>query len=262
MTYEGSTSPGGIRRPMVIGNWKMHKNVTESVAFARELRAAGIEKHLAEVVIAPVFLALHAVHGVVYDGEIGLAAQDVHWETTGAYTGEVSASQLHHVGCRYCIVGHSERRHLFGERDEDVRKKVSSLLRHEITPVLCVGETLLERDRGETIPVVLSEVREALLGLEPGLVDKLIIAYEPLWAIGTGRTATPGDAQVVLCAVRKLLTELAGSERAEKVRMLYGGSVKAENSAALIAEPDIDGALVGGASLEVKSFVAIVEGAR
>ncbi len=257
-----SSSPGGRRRPLVVGNWKMHKNVAESVAFAHDLVAAGIDQHLAEPVIAPVFLALHAVHGVTYDSGIGLAAQDVHWETKGAYTGEVSAEQLHHVGCGYCIVGHSERRHHFGERDEDVRKKVSALLRHEVTPILCVGETLLERDRGETINVVVSEVREALLGLEPGFIERLVIAYEPLWAIGTGRTATPSDAQVVLAAVRALLADLAGRERAEMVRMLYGGSVKAENAAALIAEPDIDGALVGGASLEVKSFVAIVEGAR
>jgi len=256
------SAAGNPRRPLVVGNWKMHKNVADSVAFARALRDARIEDHLAEVVIAPVFLALHATHSVLYDGAIALAAQDVHWETDGAYTGEVSAAQLHHVGCSYCIVGHSERRHLFGERDEDVRKKVAALLGHGITPILCVGETMTERDRGQTLPVVLNEVREALRGLDAAFIERLVVAYEPLWAIGTGRTATPGDAQHVHAAIRAQLLELGGNAGAQTVRILYGGSVKPENAAALLAEPDIDGALVGGASLEVKSFVAIVESAR
>lgn len=262
MRYEGSTSPGGARRPLVVGNWKMHKTATESAAFARELRAAGIENHLAEPVIAPGFVALHGVHSVVAGSGLGLAAQDVHWAPQGAFTGEVSAPQLQEVGCGFCIIGHSERRTLFGERDEDVRKKLAALLKHEITPILCVGETLLERERGETNDVVLNELREALLGLPADLIGRIILAYEPLWAIGTGRTATPHDAQLVLCAARGLLAQLGNTAASEQVRMLYGGSVKPENAAALIAEPDIDGALVGGASLEVKSFVAIVEGAR
>jgi triosephosphate isomerase len=256
-----STGHGG-RRPLVVGNWKMHKTVAESVAFARALREAGAASHPAEVVIAPAFLALHATHGVTYDAGIGLAAQDVHWETHGAYTGEVSATQLHHVGCAYCIVGHSERRHLFGERDEDVRRKVTALLAHHITPIVCVGETLLERDRGETIAVVLREVREAFLGLDASSLDRVVVAYEPLWAIGTGRTATPADAQHVHAAIRELLVELAGLERAARIRVLYGGSVKPDNAAALLAEPDVDGALVGGAALDVQSFMAIVAAAR
>ena len=260
-TELGAVGHGG-RRPLVIGNWKMHKTVAESVAFAHALREAGARDHAAEVVIAPAFLALHATHGVTYDAGIGLAAQDVHWETHGAYTGEVSAAQLHHVGCAYCIVGHSERRHLFGERDEDVRKKVASLIAHGVRPIVCVGETLLERDRGETISVVLREVREAFLGLDPGVLERGVIAYEPLWAIGTGRTATPEDAQHVHAAIRGLLVELAGAEGASRIRILYGGSVKPDNAAALLAEPDVDGALVGGAALEVKSFVAIVAAAR
>jgi triosephosphate isomerase len=260
-TTGGSTGHGG-RRALVVGNWKMHKTVAESVAFAKALREANAAGHAAEVVIAPAFLALHATHGVTYDAGIGLAAQDVHWETHGAYTGEVSATQLHHVGCTYCIVGHSERRHLFGERDEDVRKKVAALLAHRITPIVCVGETLLERDRGETIDVVLREVREAFLGLDASFLDRVVVAYEPLWAIGTGRTATPADAQHVHAAIRALLVELGGADRAARIRILYGGSVKPDNAAALLAEPDVDGALVGGAALDVQSFMAIVAAAR
>jgi triosephosphate isomerase len=261
-TADASSTSHGGRRPLVVGNWKMHKTVAESVAFAKALRDAHAASHGAEVVIAPAFLALHATHGVTYDAGIGLAAQDVHWETHGAYTGEVSAGQLHHVGCAYCIVGHSERRHLFGERDEDVRKKVTALLAHHITPIVCVGETLLERDRGETIDVVLREVREAFLGLDASALDHVVVAYEPLWAIGTGRTATPADAQQVHAAIRALLVALAGAERAARIRILYGGSVKPDNAAALLAEPDVDGALVGGAALDVQSFVAIVAAAR
>lgn len=254
------------RTPLVAGNWKLHHGVADSVALARAVLHRLDREGRTEVVVAPVFTALYAVHQALSQsgqGEasrVGLAAQDVHWEDQGAFTGEVSAPLLKDVGCSYVIVGHSERRQLFGEQDEGVRRKVAALLSHGLTPIACIGETLEQREAGRTEAVVLGQLDAALTGLDRGSVARVVIAYEPVWAIGTGRTAKPADAQAVHAAIRARLHERFG-DAADRVRVLYGGSVKPDNAAELMAQPDIDGALVGGASLTPDSFLAIVRAA-
>jgi triosephosphate isomerase len=248
------------RKKFVCGNWKMYKTVPEALALVKELREGlGDAAGKAQVAVAPAFTALHPVAQALRGGPLELAAQDVHWEAQGAFTGEVSAPMLADSGCRHCIVGHSERRQLFGETDETVRKKVGAVLGAGILPIVCVGETLQEREAGRTLEVVERQVRAALRGLAAQLAA-ITVAYEPVWAIGTGRTATSAQAQEVHAAIRKILRELGGSQ-GDAVRIQYGGSVKPENAAELMAQPDVDGALVGGASLKAKDFVAIVRGA-
>lgn len=249
-----------MRRALVAGNWKMHKTVAE----ARRLVAELLERLPAdgpEVMVAPPFTALHAVGQMVQGTRLRLGAQDVFWEAEGAFTGEISPLMLREVGCSYVIVGHSERRHLFGETDEMVRRKVRAALQHGLVPILCVGETLEQREAGRTAEVVSGQLRAALEGLSPREASGVVVAYEPVWAIGTGRTATPEQAQEVQGSLRRLLAEMFGPEVAEGMRVLYGGSVKPDNIASLMAQPDVDGALVGGASLRADSFLAIVEGA-
>ncbi len=247
------------RRKFVCGNWKMHKTAREAVALVQELReAVGGASDEVQVAVAPPFTALSAV-AQAERGKVELAAQDVHWETQGAFTGEVSAPMLADLGCKHCIVGHSERRQLFGETDETVRKKVGALFAAGILPIVCVGETLQEREAGRTLEVVQRQVRAALTGLAAQM-SALTIAYEPIWAIGTGKTATTAQAQEVHAAIRGLLRELGGTA-ADAVRIQYGGSVKPDNAAELMSQPDVDGALVGGASLKAKDFIAIVKGA-
>jgi triosephosphate isomerase len=249
------------RQKFVCGNWKMHKTVAEAAAFARELRAGlGASAGAVEVAVAPPFTALSAVGEALRGSAIELAAQDVHWEPQGAYTGEVSAPMLAEVGCRHGIVGHSERRQLFGETDETVRKKTGALLAAGLRPIVCVGETLSEREAGKTLAVVDRQVRAGLAGLPGASLAAITVAYEPVWAIGTGRTATSAQAQEVHAAIRGILRELAGSV-ADGIRIQYGGSVKPENARELMTQPDVDGALVGGASLKAADFVAIVKGA-
>ncbi len=253
------------RTPLVAGNWKMHRTIGESVELARAVLHGLDRDARVEVVVAPVFTAIWAVHEALCSYErgesrVGLAAQDVYWEPEGAFTGEVSAPLLKDAGCAYVIVGHSERRQLFGEQDEAVRRKVAALLSHGLTPIACVGETLEQREAGETEAVVLGQLDAALTGLDAGSVARVVLAYEPVWAIGTGRTAKPEDAQAVHAAIRGRLRERFG-DAAERVRILYGGSVKPENAAELMGQPDIDGALVGGASLKAESFLAIVRAA-
>ncbi len=248
------------RRKFVCGNWKMHKTVAEAVALVNELRdgladAAG----KVQVAVAPPFTALHAVAQALRGGPVELAAQNVHWEAQGAFTGEVSAPMLAEVGTRHCIVGHSERRQLFGDTDEAVRKKAGAVLSAGMLPIVCVGETLHEREAGRTLEVVERQVRAALAGLA-AQISALTIAYEPVWAIGTGKTATSAQAQEVHAAIRRIVRELGGAA-ADAVRIQYGGSVKPENAAELMSQPDVDGALVGGASLKAKDFIAIVKGA-
>jgi triosephosphate isomerase len=208
-----------------------------------------------------VFTALRAVREALEGSRIHVAAQDCYWEDRGAFTGEISAPLLLDAGCAYCIVGHSERRHLLGETDEAVNKKTRSLLANGLRPIVCVGETLRERESGKTLGVVLGQLDAGLAGVEPGRASDLVVAYEPVWAIGTGRTASPADAQEVHAAIRARLGESFGAGRAATVRLLYGGSVKPDNAAELMAQPDIDGALVGGASLTVDAFAPIVEAA-
>jgi triosephosphate isomerase len=249
------------RRKFVCGNWKMHKTVAESLQLVAELRdALGDAGTRVEVAVAPPFTSLHAVHAALKGSGIELAAQDVHPEAKGAFTGEVSAPMLAEVGVKHGIVGHSERRQLFGETDEIVRRKAGALLAAGIRPIVCVGETLAERDGGGTLAVVERQVRRGLEGLNHQQLGSITIAYEPVWAIGTGRTATSAQAQEVHAAIRALLREM-GAPVADAIRIQYGGSVKPENAAELMAQPDVDGALVGGASLEAKSFAAIVKGA-
>jgi triosephosphate isomerase len=249
-----------VRRKFVCGNWKMHKTVGEAVALVGELRAGLADAAAVQVAVAPPYTALHAVAGALAGSPVELAAQDVHWEAQGAFTGAVSPAMLADVGCRHAIVGHSERRQLFGETDEGVRRKVAALFAANVLPIVCVGETLAEREAGRTLEVVERQVRAALAGLPAAALGSLTVAYEPVWAIGTGKTATSGQAQEVHAAIRNILRELGGSA-GDAVRIQYGGSVKPENAAELMSQPDVDGALVGGASLKAKDFIAIVKGA-
>jgi triosephosphate isomerase len=249
------------RQKFVCGNWKMHKTVAETAALVRELRSAlGDAAGKVQVAVAPPFTALAAAVEAARGSAIEIAAQDVHWERQGAFTGEVSAPMLADVGCQHGIVGHSERRQLFGETDEAVRKKVGALLAAGVRPIVCVGETLAEREAGRTLEVVDRQVRQGLAGLSVDELGRLTIAYEPVWAIGTGKTATSAQAQEVHAAIRRILRDV-GAPVADQIRVQYGGSVKPENAAELMAQPDVDGALVGGASLKAADFVAIVKGA-
>lgn len=248
-----------LRKTLIAANWKMHKTVGESVSFVKELQEKLPEiLQDREVMIAPPFTALEAVRTVIKRSDVSLGAQNCHWEDKGAFTGEISPAMLADVGCRYVIVGHSERRHIFGETDEVINKKISAVLRHKLVPVFCLGETLDEREAGRTFDVVKAQLDKGLRDIGKKEAGLVVIAYEPVWAIGTGRTAKPEQAQEVHAFIRKLLAELYDKELATSVRVLYGGSVKPDNVDVLMAEPDIDGLLVGGASLEVDSFRRIV----
>ncbi len=249
-----------MREPVIAGNWKMYKTTGQAVQFARELSGAALPGGC-RVVICPPFTALGAVYEIVKDGPIGLGAQNMHHRDEGAFTGEVSPVMLRDVGCRYVILGHSERRQYFGETDAGVNLKIKAALARQLVPLVCVGETLEEREAGRTGEVVAGQVGGSLAGQEPGLAAGLIVAYEPVWAIGTGRTASAGDAQQVSHYIRGLLAGMFGSDVAGKVRILYGGSVRPDNAAELMGQPDIDGALVGGASLDAGSFTAIIKAA-
>ena len=249
------------RKRFVCGNWKMHRTSAEARTLAREVRAAaeGLADRV-DVVIVPPFTALWAAGAELTGSRIGLGAQDVFWESQGAFTGQVSAPMLVDAGCRFVLVGHSERRQFFGDTDETVRKKASAALAAGLHPVVCVGETLPERESGRTLEVVGRQVRGALSGLDAAQIGRLTVAYEPVWAIGTGKTASSAQAQEVHAAIRAILRELAPAA-AENVRILYGGSVKPDNAAELLSQPDVDGALVGGASLKALDFTGIIQGA-
>jgi triosephosphate isomerase len=249
------------RRPLIVGNWKLHKTVTESVALARAIGQTAIRVDC-DVVVAPVFTSLRSVSECLMSTHVRVAAQDVHWEDQGAYTGEVSAPLLKDVGCAYCIVGHSERRHGFGESDEVIAKKIVALHRHHLIPIACVGETLEQRESGKTLDVVTRQVEAAIESVAESRFASFVIAYEPVWAIGTGRTARSIDAEEVHAEIRKLVRLRKGEPCAQQVRVLYGGSVKPENAGELLSQPNIDGALVGGASLDPTSFVTIINAAK
>jgi triosephosphate isomerase (TIM) len=250
-----------MRKPLISGNWKMNHNHFEAIQCVQKLAylVGKDEMEAVDVSIHPPFTDIRSVQTVIDADKLKFAvgAQHCHWEDTGAFTGEVSAAFLAKLNVQYVIVGHSERRELFGETDDDVARKVGAILKHEMTPILCVGETLDEREAGATEAKVVGQVRAGLAGLNAETIAALVIAYEPIWAIGTGRTATSGDAQQVCAALRACVAELAGSEAANGVRIQYGGSVKSSNIAELIAMPDIDGALVGGASLDPDEFARI-----
>ena len=248
------------RRYLIAANWKMHKTLTEARTLAREVRRGLTWGLKSEVALAPPFTALAAVAEELADSDIRLAAQDTFWERQGAYTGAISPVMLHDVGCRYVIIGHSERRHFFGDTDRTVNRKLKATLEVGLCPICCIGETLEERQANQTLARVGKQLEEGLAGLAPLTGAQLVLAYEPIWAIGTGLTATPQQAQEVQAFIRSLLRELLGAT-AEDLRILYGGSVTPDNAAALLAEPDIDGALVGGASLKAPSFLRIISAA-
>jgi triosephosphate isomerase (TIM) len=251
------------RRPLIAGNWKMHKTHLEGVQLTQKV-AWSLDKEVTdavEVLVCPPFTALRSV-GTLIDGDklaIGLGAQDCHPEPEGAYTGEVSAPMLAKLGCRHVIVGHSERREYFGESDELISRKGRAVVANRMAPIVCVGEKLDEREQGRTAEVVETQVRGSLVGLT-GADTGLVVAYEPVWAIGTGRTASAEDAQETIGLIRGLLVELAGKATAEATRILYGGSVKPGNIEELMAQPDVDGGLVGGASIVAEDFAEIVKG--
>jgi triosephosphate isomerase len=247
------------RISLIAANWKMHKSEAEAISFAEELQRAVGPCEDREVVIAPPYTALSAVRKAIYQAGFALAAQNCHYEDKGAFTGEISGAMLKDLGCRYSIVGHSERRHIFGEDDETVQKKVAAVFRHGLKPILCVGEVLEEREGGRTMEIVGRQLGLAVQGLGSEQAAELVVAYEPVWAIGTGRTATPAQAEEVHEFIRQRYASLFDKVIANQVRILYGGSVKPDNVDSLMAQPDIDGLLVGGASLEVESFKRIVQ---
>jgi triosephosphate isomerase len=253
------TSPR--RKPLVAGNWKMHRTGPEALELIQQLRD-GYTGGRAEVMVAPPFTALEAVSRALETSEIALGAQNVHWEAQGAFTGEISAGMLKALGCAYVIVGHSERRQLFGETDSSVSKKARAVLHAGMRPLVCIGETLAERDAARTLQVCATQLQGSLAGVAVEEMTHVVLAYEPVWAIGTGRNATPAQAQEVHAHVREQLVRLFGRPVGESVRILYGGSVKADNAAELLGQADVDGALVGGASLKAQEFLAIVAAAR
>ncbi|PKQ10203.1 MAG: triose-phosphate isomerase [Actinobacteria bacterium HGW-Actinobacteria-9] len=252
------------RRPMIAGNWKMYKTAGQAAILVQDIQELVSDVwDRVEVVVCPPFTALKSVSTVIELDrlEMGLAAQNVHWESEGAFTGEIAPPMLTELRCGYCIVGHSERREMFGETDETVNKKVRALLAAGIRPIVCCGETLATREAEETDSFVRGQIRGALEGVSPEDAAALVIAYEPIWAIGTGRTPTPESANDVCRSIRATVGALFGPEVAMELRILYGGSVKPENARMFFAEPDIDGALVGGAALSADSFADIVQAA-
>jgi len=246
-----------MRKPIIAGNWKMYKTVGEATAMLKELCRLPLPETV-EVVVCPAFTALYPAQAALAGSKIKLGAQNVHWEEKGAFTGEISAVMLRDAGCEYVIVGHSERRQYFAETDESVNKKTKAVLAAGLTPIVCVGETLAQREAGDTENVIVRQVKDGLTGITPQQAAGLVIAYEPVWAIGTGKTASAADAAQGCSLIRRTVAELFGSEAASQLRIQYGGSVKPENIAELMAEADIDGALVGGASLEAGSFCKII----
>ena len=245
------------KSPFIAGNWKMNATLPEARALVSALVAGTAGLGEVRLVVIPPFTALVEAAKLTAGTAVGLGAQNLHWEDKGAFTGEISGPMLKDAGCRYVVIGHSERRQLFGETDTTVRKKVAAALRHGLVPILCVGETLGERETGKTIAVVGAQLEEALREIPPDAAEAIIFAYEPVWAIGTGRTATPSQAQEVHAFIRGRLEEKYGQPAAACAIILYGGSVKPDNAYTLYLEKDIDGFLVGGASLEAGSFLRI-----
>jgi triosephosphate isomerase len=247
-----------MRTPVIAGNWKMFKTVHEAVVFVKELRGVVKDVTDVEIVVGPPFTALHAVAEAARNSNIAVAAQNLHWEREGAFTGEVSAAMVKEAGAEYVIIGHSERRRLFGDTDANINRKVMAAIAAPVTPIVCVGETLEERERNDTLAILDRQIKVGLDGVTGDQVAALVVAYEPVWAIGTGRNATAAQAGEAHAHIRTRLRQWFGADAAEQCRVIYGGSVKPDNIRQLIAEPDVDGALVGGASLDLKSFSDIV----
>ncbi|MRR55258.1 MAG: triose-phosphate isomerase [Deltaproteobacteria bacterium] len=247
-----------MRIPVIAGNWKLYKKTAEALQLVQDLSSLVKDVKGVEIVVAPSFTVLGPVRSLLFDSPIAVAGQDCFWAEEGAYTGEVSPGMLVDAGCSHVIIGHSERRQLFAETDEKVNKKITAALRAGLTVLFCVGETLHEREAGETFAVLDRQIRTGLNNLSPVDMEKVILAYEPVWAIGTGKTATDEQAQEAHAFIRQLVAELFSSGVADALRIVYGGSVKPDNITALMAQPDVDGALVGGASLTAESFAAII----
>jgi triosephosphate isomerase len=251
-----------MRIPLLAANWKMHKTVHESVVFVKEFR--GMVKDIAdvEIVIAPPFTAVHAVAEAARNSNVAVAGQNCSWEKQGAFTGEVSADMVREAGAEFVILGHSERRRLYGETDETVNRRLIAALGAQLTPIVCIGETLEEREGNQTMDVLDRQIKVGLDGLSGEQIASLVIAYEPVWAIGTGRNATPEQAGEAHAHIRQRLRQGFGGHAADHCHVIYGGSVKPDNIQELVALPDVDGALVGGASLDVKSFHTLVARSR
>ena len=247
-----------MRKPIIAGNWKLFKTTGEAEAFAKELCGKVGHAGDREIVICPAFTVLQQVNKIIRGTNVKLGAQDMYWEDTGAFTGEISAVMLKDCGCEFVIIGHSERRQFFSETDRSVNIKTKKAVASGIVPIMCVGETLKQREEGVTFKVVESQVTEGLSGISAQDMLKTVIAYEPVWAIGTGKTATPQQAEEVHAFIRKILSDVSGKETAEQLRILYGGSIKPENISDIMRCANIDGGLVGGASLKVDSFLSII----
>jgi triosephosphate isomerase len=251
-----------MRVPFIAGNWKMYKTVHEAVVFAKELRSVLKDVTDVEIVVAPPFTAVHGVAEALRNANIGVAAQHLYWEREGAFTGEVAGPMIKDAGAEYVIVGHSERRRLFGETDATVNRRIAAALTCGLTPIVCIGETLEEREANQTLTVLDRQIKDGLDGLNGEHIASLVIAYEPVWAIGTGRNATPEQAGEAHAHIRSRVRQWFGGQAADQCHVIYGGSVKPDNIHDLVLLPDVDGALVGGASLDVKSFFDIVARSR
>ncbi|HNP84908.1 MAG: triose-phosphate isomerase [Chloroflexi bacterium SZAS-1] len=248
-----------MRKPLIAGNWKMYKTVGEGVELVEALLRDLGDTHDREVLVCPPYTALHALSSLLQETPIMLGAQDVFYEAQGAFTGAIAPGMLKDVGCQYAIVGHSERRQIFGESDELINRKLRAALAAGLRPILCVGEIKPQRDAGQAEAVVVGQVKAGLAGVSASELLNTVIAYEPVWAIGTGDTATPADAQAMHATIRGTLAELYDQATADQIRIQYGGSVKPDNVDELMSQPDIDGALVGGASLKADSFLRIIQ---
>ena len=251
-----------MRHPFIAGNWKMFKTVHDTVVYVKEFRSVVKDIEDVEIVLAPPFTALHAAAEAARNSNVGISGQDLHWEREGAFTGEVSGLMVREAGAEYIIIGHSERRQYFGETDATVSRKLHAALNAKLIPIVCIGETLDERERNETLAVLDRQIKDGFDGITGEQVGALVIAYEPVWAIGTGRTATAAEAQEAHAHIRQRLRQWFGGPAADECHVIYGGSVKPDNTRDLIVQPDVDGALVGGASLEIKSFSEIIRRAR
>lgn len=247
-----------MKPPLVVGNWKMHGTAGEASSLARRIRKGTTRIKKVHVVLAPPFTVLTSVHATLKGSKIQLAGQNLHWQTAGAFTGEISPTMLRDSGCRFVIIGHSERRHLFHESDQEVAKKLAASLQAGLVPILCIGETLRERRKGSTARVITRQLRIALKGISKSVIQTIEIAYEPVWAIGTGRNATPDQVRHVHGLIRNFLRKRFGNKTAEVNRILYGGSVRPDNAGELARVPDVNGLLVGGASLKPKDFLSII----
>jgi len=248
-----------MRKPLIAGNWKLNKTPNETIAVLEELKPQVADVEDVEILVCPTFTSLNVATFLTKETNIKVGAQNMYWEKSGAFTGEVSGEMLKELGCEYVILGHSERRQFFGETDETINKRMMAAFAASLTPIVCVGETLAEREAGKVEQVVTTQLTNSLKNVNPKAHGHLVIAYEPVWAIGTGKTATPELANEVHTLIRKTLAKILDQKTADTIRILYGGSVKADNMEVLMSQSDIDGGLVGGASLDAKSFAKIIK---